>query len=699
MIKILMMTLCLVAGVIYGETYYVSSSTGSDSNSGTSESSPWKTLNKINSFNFYPGDKILFKKGDSWTNSYLHFKESGTNSSPIILSTYGSGDKPIISAGNSFSVNARISGDYVILDGFHFKGWPTGSGYNNYPQGISLIGKNITVKNCIVEGNENGTTTQTVGIYIQGLYATVTNNEVMYWGRLIQLQPVVMSPCNTIISYNLLHDTRPLGYNDGDCLKIASSSGDTRGLMFSYNECYGWSNDGVDGRGKYLTIEYNVFHNPQHMVNSGIAFKRMSGVDEQSFGSIARYNIIRDWDAHDPLFSGGGAIITGSSQQRIYYNLIYNVKGHHGIAKDMISDDVEIFNNTIINTGGPGRHAINFQNNSKGSTNIKLKNNIIGGRGGESKDVHFGCDVISSNNVYVNNNISIATGVNVSQSSIITGTPSFIDVNSNNYRLSSSDTKAKNKGVVLSSIPQTDLDGNPVPFGSLPDIGAYEYIEGTTGGDNVNLNLKILLEGPFENGVMKTDINQANGLPLTQPYNTTPWNYSGNESVSSFNPDIVDWILIELRSGTSASTMVARKAALLKNTGEVVDLDGQSKVRFEDVSDGSYYVVVYHRNHLGVMSSVPVQLNENSNLYDFSSSPSSAYGNNALTDLGGGKWGLMAGDGDNNNVINTIDYGSVGNHLFEVGYVLGDFDMNGIINIIDYAKTYKNILKSSQVPN
>ena len=44
-------------------TYYMSSSSGNDSNSGKSTSSPWKSLDKINSTKFYPGDKILFQKG------------------------------------------------------------------------------------------------------------------------------------------------------------------------------------------------------------------------------------------------------------------------------------------------------------------------------------------------------------------------------------------------------------------------------------------------------------------------------------------------------------------------------------------------------------------------------------------------------------------------------------------------------------
>ena len=75
--------------------YYVSSSTGSDSNTGTSENSPWKTLTKVNSFTPKAGDQILFKRGDEWTGT-ITVKSSGTSGSPIVYGAYGSGNKPKI---------------------------------------------------------------------------------------------------------------------------------------------------------------------------------------------------------------------------------------------------------------------------------------------------------------------------------------------------------------------------------------------------------------------------------------------------------------------------------------------------------------------------------------------------------------------------------------------------------------------------
>lgn len=77
-------------------TYYVSSSGGSDLNSGTSSGSAWASLAKVNSFAFIPGDSILFKRGDTWY-GYLTIGRSGTVAAPIVFDAYGIGAIPMVS--------------------------------------------------------------------------------------------------------------------------------------------------------------------------------------------------------------------------------------------------------------------------------------------------------------------------------------------------------------------------------------------------------------------------------------------------------------------------------------------------------------------------------------------------------------------------------------------------------------------------
>jgi Concanavalin A-like lectin/glucanases superfamily len=79
-------------------TYYVSNcgTVGSDSNNGTSPSTPWLTIAKVNSSTFNPGDTIEFHDGCTWREE-LNLPSSGTATYPITVSTYGLGNPPIIS--------------------------------------------------------------------------------------------------------------------------------------------------------------------------------------------------------------------------------------------------------------------------------------------------------------------------------------------------------------------------------------------------------------------------------------------------------------------------------------------------------------------------------------------------------------------------------------------------------------------------
>jgi len=130
------------------------------------------------------------------------------------------------------------------------------------------------------------------------------------------------------------------------------------------------------------------------------------------------------------------------------------------------------------------------------------------------------------------------------------------------------------------------------------------------GASVITLNSKIFLEGDFSGGSMSTELNTQNVIPLSQPYNTAPWNYEGTESVTSIPANVVDWILVELRTNTNASSVEAKRAGFIKNDGTIVDLDGTSNLEFQNLNPADYYIVIYHRNHLSAMSANAVQFVE-----------------------------------------------------------------------------------------
>ncbi len=80
-------------------TYYVSPHAGRDTNAGTSKQHPWKSLGKVNSHRFRPGDRILLQAGSRWR-SPLTIRSSGTATAPIRVDRYGTGPMPRIDVGD-----------------------------------------------------------------------------------------------------------------------------------------------------------------------------------------------------------------------------------------------------------------------------------------------------------------------------------------------------------------------------------------------------------------------------------------------------------------------------------------------------------------------------------------------------------------------------------------------------------------------
>ena len=87
---------------VNGVVYYVSED-GDDSNSGTNQRQPFKSLNKVNSLDLKKGDVGLFRRGDMWRGC-IHTKAG------VTYSAYGKGNKPIL---NGSPLNAAQSGRWI----------------------------------------------------------------------------------------------------------------------------------------------------------------------------------------------------------------------------------------------------------------------------------------------------------------------------------------------------------------------------------------------------------------------------------------------------------------------------------------------------------------------------------------------------------------------------------------------------------
>lgn len=94
--KLLILILLFSAFVPHAQgAHYFVSATGNDGNNGTSTSTPWKTITKVNNTNFAAGDIISFQDGQSF-NGNLVLTESGTAAAPITINSYGTGKAEIL---------------------------------------------------------------------------------------------------------------------------------------------------------------------------------------------------------------------------------------------------------------------------------------------------------------------------------------------------------------------------------------------------------------------------------------------------------------------------------------------------------------------------------------------------------------------------------------------------------------------------
>jgi hypothetical protein len=93
-----------------GTTYYVDNCgvMGDDSNDGKSPSTPWLTVNKVNTSTLSPGDSVLFESTCTWREQ-LRPPSSGSVTCPITFAAYGRGVKPIITGSDVMTGFSLVS--------------------------------------------------------------------------------------------------------------------------------------------------------------------------------------------------------------------------------------------------------------------------------------------------------------------------------------------------------------------------------------------------------------------------------------------------------------------------------------------------------------------------------------------------------------------------------------------------------------
>lgn len=263
---------------------------------------------------------------------------------------------------------------------------------------------------------------------------------------------------------------------------------------------------------------------------------------------------------------------------------------------------------------------------------------------------------------------------------------------------STSGTVTASKGTVGTNVVTNVPAGQPVVLtltnNSCPPVSITIAAPTSCTPSCVTLELKVLLEGPYNTTthLMNTTLNSrgllpgqtpigmfAVSTPAGQPYNTAPWNYTGTESITNYPADVVDWVLVSLRTDSLTTNTAFRVAGLLHSDGQISFVNPCFSI-----PNGTYFPVIEHRNHMGVMSPTRVPVVNNKLIFDFTTQNSymitnpPSFGEIQIDN----RWMMYGGDGKKDTYTDDFDINFFDSKLWkdESGifdqYRLGDFNMD-----------------------
>lgn len=518
-------------------TYYVDAINGNDANSGLSQALAWKTIKKINSHAFQPGDAIYFKCGCLWREQ-LFLRASGIQSNPITLGSFGTGLLPVISGANILDKWTKVSGfvykspcslepNQVFSNHYRLtykmglkqnlatNQWDyvkEGAGYYVYINvGSTPSGKLVevtqrqtccTAQDCsymIIDsihfdkGNEHGLfITEYKGPSEHVIIRNCTASRAFFRG--IYHWDSQYASNNFVVENNKVFDCGGFGiawtkfanggiirrnrvYLNGALSYRETGRGDHQfqgGIAIFGNQ--------IDVRN--IVVEYNESY------QNGRAGQPDTGgngiwIDECMEGNIVRFNRVFD--------NAGCGIVAENSPHggEIYCNIIYGnghgvAGGGHGLFLSRGDQNWRIFNNTLYKNN-EGITVADFLGTGNPYNNI-IKNNIAVGSTlrnlrvestGIANTVKYNCFGAQRSNFIkwggVQYNSYLAWEKACPSNHSIQQEPTFVDIANKDFRMAAGFPYGGGE-----NIPLIPVSAGGTPFATNPDVGAFSRLSGVT---------------------------------------------------------------------------------------------------------------------------------------------------------------------------------------------------------------------------
>ena len=351
---------------VSAKTYYIDSSFGNDSSTGTSINTPWRTIAKINNSSFHGGDSILFKRGEIWK-EYFDFPSSGNAFVPIVIGSYGEGELPIITGVNIYE-GWNIPSNWTLMNN---NIWVREQSYN--PQRTWINGKEVLRNEQIdsLDGTRYMWAWENSKIYVYSTENPATSFNLMETNFLYDVVRIANK------YYIILQDIEIQGgyvfslaiHGSSNIIVQNCRIGSFSRQAIQIRDILGISSTYVTIDNCILDSKFNFSYGKDKGIDDGIQIT--TGAND----CIVKNCVIRDFGHSGIYLKAVSSTSNGVFNNKIFGNLITgeNVTYFRGLNTDGYENkcrDNEIFNNVIRNT--------NVVNQINGNNNW-IHHNIIDG--------------------------------------------------------------------------------------------------------------------------------------------------------------------------------------------------------------------------------------------------------------------------------------------------------------------------------